>query len=289
MVKTRGKIFLGVIVALGLMLGVMIQLTLAANEQRQRWQAGERLARSMAVTAVQSVEARRSLEAETVAAAQRALLGQPAARAALLTREEPELLLLVNPWNPLPEDFEVELEQVGREFGTDYKVDVRCAEKLERMIADCREGGGHPWICSAFRTQENQQALFDNKVLRVILEGVDREEAPDVAATTVARPGTSEHQLGMAVDIIDEIYPHLDEGQEDTATQQWLMENCWRYGFILRYPNGTTDVTGIIYEPWHYRYVGERYAEEITRLGVTLEEYLAMRSGRCPAPGQSDA
>ena len=280
MVKTRAKIFLGVIVALGLMLGVMIQLTLAASEQRQRWQAGERLARAMAVTAVQSVEARHSLEAETVAAAQRALLGQPEARAAERALEQPELLLLVNPWNPLPEDYETELQQVGREFGTDYKMDIRCAEKLEQMIADCREGGGHPWICSAFRTQEQQQALFDNKVLRVILEGVDREAAPDVAATTVARPGTSEHQLGLAVDVIDELYTRLDEGQEDTATQQWLMDNCARYGFILRYPTGTTEITGIIYEPWHYRYVGERYAKEITELGVTLEEYLAMRRGR---------
>ena len=280
MVKTRAKIFLGVIVALGLMLGVMIQLTLAASEQRQRWQAGERLARAMALTAVQSVEARHSLEAETVAAAQRALQGQSEARAAERAQEEPELLLLVNPWNPLPEDYEVELQQVGREFGTDYKMDVLCADKLEQMIADCREGGGHPWICSAYRTQENQQALFDNKVLRVILEGVDREEAPDVAATTVARPGTSEHQLGRSVDIIDEYYTRLDEGQEGTATQQWLMENCANYGFILRYPTGTTEVTGIIYEPWHYRYVGERYAKEITELGVTLEEYLAMRRGR---------
>ena len=280
MVKTRAKIFLGVIVALGLMLGVMIQLTLAASGQRQRWQAGERLARAMAVTAAQSVEARHSLEAETVAAAQRALLGQPEARAAERALEQPELLLLVNPWNPLPEDYEAELQQVGREFGTDYKMDIRCAEKLEQMIADCREGGGHPWICSAFRTQEQQQALFDNKVLRVILEGVDREEAPDVAATTVARPGTSEHQLGLAVDVIDELYTRLDEGQEDTATQQWLMDNCARYGFILRYPTGTTEITGIIYVPWHYRYVGERYAKEITELGVTLEEYLAMRRGR---------
>ena len=114
----------------------------------------------------------------------------------------------------------------------------------------------------------------------VILEGADREEAPAIAARSVAVPGTSEHQLGMAVDIIDEYYAKLDEGQEKTATQQWLMENCWRYGFILRYPNGTTDITGIIYEPWHYRYVGERYAREITELGVTLEEYLEMRRGR---------
>lgn len=276
----RAAVFLGVVVVLGLMLGVMIQLTLAANEQRQRWQAGERLARAMSATAVQTLEARHKLEEESVRAAKLALTGQPDARAALRAQEQPELLILVNPWNALPEDYDPQLQQVGREFGTDYMMDLRCAGKLEQMIADCREGGGHPWICSAYRTQKNQQDLYDNKVLRVILEGNSAEEAPDIAATAVARPGTSEHQLGMAVDIIDEYYAILDEGQEETATQNWLMENCWRYGFILRYPNGTTDITGIIYEPWHYRYVGERYAKEITDLGVTLEEYLQMRRGR---------
>ena len=280
MVKTRAKIFIGVVVTLGLMLGVMIQLTLAAREQRQRWQAGERLARAMTATAVQTLEARRSLEEETVQAAKLALTGQPAARAQARTLEQPELLILVNPWNELPEDYDPELQQVGLEFGTDYRMDVRCADKLEQMIADCREAGGHPWICSAHRTRQYQQNLFDNKVLRVILEGSSPEEAPEIAAQAVAVPGTSEHQLGFAVDIIDEYYTVLDEGQEETATQQWLMENCWRYGFILRFPNGTTDITGIIYEPWHYRYVGERYAKEITELGVTLEEYLQMRRGR---------
>lgn len=278
--RSTARIFFGVIAALGVMLGVMIQLTLAANEQRQRWQAGERLARAMTGTAVETLEARHLLEEETVRAAQFALTGQPEERAALRELEEPELLILVNPWNTLPEDYDPELQQVGREFGTDYFMDVRCADKLEQMIADCREGGGHPWICSAYRTQRNQQDLFDNKVLRVILEGHSREEAPAIAAQVVALPGTSEHQLGLAADIIDEIYPILDEGQEETSTQAWLMENCWKYGFILRYPTGTTDITGIIYEPWHYRYVGERYAKEITDLGVTLEEYLQMRRGR---------
>ena len=115
---------------------------------------------------------------------------------------------------------------------------------------------------------------------RLLDEGVSMEDAPAVAAESVAVPGTSEHQLGLAADIIDEHYPNLDKGQEETGTQKWLMENCWRYGFILRYPNGTTDITGIIYEPWHYRYVGVDYAKEITDLGVTLEEYVAMRRGR---------
>ena len=94
------------------------------------------------------------------------------------------------------------------------------------------------------------------------------------AAKEVAVPGTSEHQLGLAVDIIDTNNWNLDESQESMPTQQWLIANSWRYGFILRYPNGTTNITGIIYEPWHYRYVGCQVAKEIYERGITLEEYL---------------
>ena len=92
----------------------------------------------------------------------------------------------------------------------------------------------------------------------------------------VAVPGTSEHQLGLAVDIVDKSYQILDKKQETTAVQKWLMEHAWEYGFILRYPNGTTDLTGIIYEPWHYRYVGRDAAADIRDKGVTLEEYIEM-------------
>ena len=84
--------------------------------------------------------------------------------------------------------------------------------------------------------------------------------------------------LGLAVDIVARDYQLLDERQEETAEQQWLMKNCWRYGFILRYPTDKTEETGIIYEPWHYRYVGREAAEEITRQEICLEEYLGYES-----------
>lgn len=90
----------------------------------------------------------------------------------------------------------------------------------------------------------------------------------------VAVPGTSEHQLGLAVDIVDVNYQLLDTNQENTAVQKWLLENSWRYGFILRYPTDQTDVTGIVYEPWHYRYVGKEYAQDIYKKGLCLEQYL---------------
>lgn len=187
-----------------------------------------------------------------------------------------DLLILVNPWNPMPEGYVPELEEVGDE----QYMDVRCAGALLEMLDACREAGGNPYICSTYRTQQYQQGLYENKILRLILAGVDAEAAPAIAAQSVAVPGTSEHQLGLAVDIIDQFYTNLDAGQEETSTQKWLMENSWRYGFILRYPNGSTEITGIIYEPWHYRYVGEEFAREIYERDITLEEYLTLRRGR---------
>ena len=92
----------------------------------------------------------------------------------------------------------------------------------------------------------------------------------------MAIPGTSEHQLGLAVDIIDNRNWNLNESQAQMPTQKWLMEHSWRYGWILRYPNEKSEITGIIYEPWHYRYVGKEIAAEIHDLGVCLEEYLQM-------------
>ena len=184
-----------------------------------------------------------------------------------------ELLVLVNPWNAIDEDYTPELSTV--EDG--YRVDRRCADALTKMLFDCREAGHFPVICSAYRTQEYQQELFDKKIQRVMATGVSRADAPAIAARSVAVPGTSEHQLGLAVDLIDYFYTNLDEGQERTGTQKWLMEHCADYGFILRYPNGSSEITGIIYEPWHYRYVGKTAAREITDAGITFEEYLQAR------------
>ena len=92
----------------------------------------------------------------------------------------------------------------------------------------------------------------------------------------IAVPGTSEHEIGLAVDIVDVNYQLLDDEQENTGTQQWLMKNCWKYGFILRYPQNKKDITGVIYEPWHYRYVGRKNAKKIMKQGLCLEEYLQM-------------
>ena len=183
-----------------------------------------------------------------------------------------ERLTLVNPWNTIPDGYEPQLCTLS----DGQQIDRRCYDDLMRMLDDCRAAGNSPYICSAYRTWDKQQALFDNKIQRLENEGMDADTARGEAAKVVAVPGTSEHQLGLALDIIDTGYTNLDEGQEDTATQQWLLAHCWDYGFILRYPNGTTDITGIIYEPWHYRYVGRTASAQIHELGVTFEEYIEM-------------
>ncbi len=184
------------------------------------------------------------------------------------------LLILVNPWNEVPQGYTVQLDTVEG-----YLVDRRCARALAQMLADCRAAGYEPIICSAYRTQEYQEMLYRNKILRLLAEGVPNADAPTIAARSVALPGTSEHQLGLALDLISETYTNLDQWQERTEVQQWLMQNCWRYGFILRYPNGTSETTGIIYEPWHYRYVGSETAKAVTESGLVFEDYLKTLEG----------
>lgn len=191
---------------------------------------------------------------------------------ALSTRAESftsSLLTLVNPWHEVPEGYFVELDTVEG-----YLVDRRAANALTQMLSDCRAAGFAPIICSAYRTQEYQEMLYRNKIMRLLAEGVPNKDAPALAAKSVALPGTSEHQLGLAVDLISETYTNLDQWQERTEVQQWLMANCYDYGFILRYPNGTSDTTGIIYEPWHYRYVGSLTAKAVKASGLVFEDYL---------------
>ena len=179
-------------------------------------------------------------------------------------------LRLVNRWNPIPEDYDLTLTQLIN----GQSIDERCYPDLQDMMDDCRAAGLSPLICSSYRTWALQEELYENKVQRLIAEGYDEETARWEAGTVVAVPGTSEHQLGLAVDIVDINNQNLDESQEDTAVQKWLMEHSWEYGWILRYPCDKSDITGIIYEPWHYRYVGKEAAQEIHTLGVCLEEYL---------------
>lgn len=181
-------------------------------------------------------------------------------------------LTLVNPEHAIDSSYEVPLATTsdGR------LVDERCLSDTERFLGACRAAGFAPFVCSAYRTQETQEGLFENHVRSLIQQGYSEADARVETATVVARPGTSEHQLGLALDIVDEAMPDLTEAQETTPAQRWLMEHCWEFGYILRYPTDKSAITGIVYEPWHYRYVGETVAREIRDLGICLEEYLGI-------------
>ena len=190
-------------------------------------------------------------------------------------------LVVVNPWNYVPKDYEMDLVKLSTSIAVSgMKVDRSCYDALVEMIKDCnKKSGAKVCVLSSYRSIERQTTNYNNKVQYWMNKGYSKSDAKAKAATSVAVPGTSEHHLGLAVDIIDTRLWKLTSDQEKLSGQKWLMKNCWKYGFILRYPKGTTDITGIIYEPWHYRYVGKELAAEIHELGgITLEEYFASLS-----------
>ena len=174
-------------------------------------------------------------------------------------------LLVVNRWNEIPEDFSVSLT----ELSNGQKVDSRIYPYLQEMFDEMKADGIYPIVREGYRTAEEQEKIFNEKVQAYMNEGYFRTRAERIAKEWVALPGTSEHQLGIAVDInADKAHSANDEVYE------WLAENAYKYGFILRYPQGKEDITGTGYEPWHYRYVGAEAAEEIFNSRICLEEYL---------------
>ena len=181
-------------------------------------------------------------------------------------------LALVNETHPLDTSY---VPEELAEIADGYYVDARILADLEQMMNDGAEQGLSMYVTSAYRSYEQQTETFNLSMQNRLGQGMDPLAAYEETRTSVAIPGTSEHATGLAVDIISTEYAELDERQGDTKEQQWLMEHCWEYGFILRYPPEKSDVTGIIFEPWHYRYVGKEAAREITEQGITLEEYLS--------------
>ena len=188
----------------------------------------------------------------------------------VVSEENSWMTRLVNSTTLLEEGYVPELVVVN---SAGYKFDARAAEDLKAMLQAARDEGLSPMICSSYRSWERQNTLFENQVVKQQNSGLPYEEAYEKAKTVVAFPGTSEHQTGLAADIVATSHQLLDDSQEQTAEQQWLMEHCWEYGFVLRYPKDKSEITGIIYEPWHYRYVGHEVAQYIHENGLCLEEY----------------
>lgn len=191
--------------------------------------------------------------------------------AVLLEQSEDWNLVLVNKWNEMDASYVPELVEVA----SGHQVDARIAEYLMDMIHDAKKAGYAIYILSSYRDMDKQIRLYEAEVEKWEREGYSEEAAKEKAGTIVAFPGTSEHHLGLAVDLVSSEHVKLDQDAEKTKGYQWLAAHCQEYGFILRYPNNSSDITGIIYEPWHFRYVGEEAATVIMEKGITLEEYLS--------------
>ena len=181
-------------------------------------------------------------------------------------------LILINRDHPISQMPELTLTQLMNE----QSIDSYCYPQLQEMMDGCRAEGLSPMICSSFRSQEKQEALFSAKVSEYLEQGYGSDRAKELAGSLVAVPGTSEHQLGRAVDICTQDNQNLDESQLESPVQQWMMANCADYGFILRYGQDKSELTGILYEPWHYRFVGQPHARYIMDNGLCLEEYIQL-------------
>ena len=173
-------------------------------------------------------------------------------------------LIVVNRLNEIPEDNRVELT----ELSNGQMVDSRVYPYLQEMFDAARTEDVYPVVREGYRTAEEQQEILDDKIQSYINQGYSQVKAERTAKEWVALPGTSEHQLGIAVDI------NADKSKcSNEDVYGWLAENAYKYGFVLRYPPGKQKITGTSYEPWHYRYVGEEAAKEIYERGICLEEY----------------
>lgn len=192
-----------------------------------------------------------------------------------IAQEDMWCLILTNAEYPVPEDYEVELEAIP---GTEQSVDRRIYEPLMAMIGDMKAQGLSPVVCSGYRTLDKQEKLFNRKVQSYVKGGHTKEESYNLARQTISIPGSGEHCLGLAVDFYTRRYHKLERAFEDTPESKWLVEHAQDYGFVMRYGENKTDITGIQYEPWHYRYVGVEAAKYMKDHDLSLEEFYIEQS-----------
>ena len=174
-------------------------------------------------------------------------------------------IVLVNDAHPM-DPYKPELTQLR--YGE--AVDSRCYPDLQRMFDDMRVAGLDPKVNSSYRSRQDQQQILDETIASYMADGLSRSSASEKALKTVAEPGTSEHETGLAIDVTSE-----SQGSDDKEdVWNWMVEHSWEYGWILRYPAGKEHITGIDNEPWHFRYVGAEAARAMHERGQCLEEYL---------------
>lgn len=175
-------------------------------------------------------------------------------------------LVLVNPKVELPESY-LSSSQIVTAF--EMEMDSRIEKPYTQMYKAAVKDGISLWISSCYRSKELQKELYEREIEENVKSGMSQEEATAAADVAVARPGYSEHNTGLAID-----FNGVTMDFENTKAFQWLQENAADYGFVLRFPKGKEFITHIMYEPWHYRYVGVEHAQKMKELDMCLEEYL---------------
>ncbi len=183
-------------------------------------------------------------------------------------------LVLVNKQHSIPEDYELTLGVLKTSKGS-MKCDERIIPELQQMMQAAKADGVTLEIRSPYRDYERQIYLFSRKIKSYMKNKLSYLESYRKTAQVVTVPGSSEHQIGLALDITSDTYTTLTEGFADTQAGKWLAMHSYEYGFILRYPSGKEDITGIAFEPWHFRYVGKSAAKYMYDHDITLEEFTA--------------
>jgi D-alanyl-D-alanine carboxypeptidase len=178
-------------------------------------------------------------------------------------------LILINKQHPIPDDYSFTLATIKGSS----QCDERILKDLLNMLKAAKEDGVNLVVRSPYRTEDRQTVLFNQKIKNYMRRGMSYIEAFKVSSQTVTVPGSSEHEVGLALDITCDTYPSLDAGFGNTDAGKWIAANGGDYGFILRYPLGKEYITGIEYEPWHFRYVGSDAAHVMADEGITLEEF----------------
>lgn len=178
-------------------------------------------------------------------------------------------LILINKQHPIPENYEFSLGKLSKNM----QCDERIIDDLLLMMKDASKDNISLVICSPYRDLNKQEKLFLKKINNYMKKGYSYLEAYKLSSQAVTVPGASEHQIGLAIDIITNGYTLLDEGFADTDAGKWLENNCYKYGFVVRYPRNKEFITSIEYEPWHFRYVGREAAAVMMTEGLCLEEF----------------
>ena len=178
-------------------------------------------------------------------------------------------LILVNKQHPIPDDYSFPLGDIN----STMKCDERVIAPLKAMLKAASDDGIRLVICSPYRDSERQEGLFDRKIKYYMEAGLSYMDAYNMSSQAVTVPGSSEHQIGLAFDIVTGDYYELDEGFGDTPEGQWLANNSYKYGFVVRYLQGKENITSIEYEPWHFRYVGTAAATIMHDENLCLEEF----------------